>query len=77
MFTGSHSPRRVVRRSEQGILNDGREHSLRIERLPGRLVCVWRFVKSYVFYGIFFCCCFLSLMLLFLVFNQVLCSPGR
>lgn len=38
MFTGSHSPRRVVRRPEQGVLNDGREHSLRIERLPGRSV---------------------------------------
>lgn len=37
MFTGSHSPRRVVRRLDQGVLNDGREHSLRIERLPGRL----------------------------------------
>lgn len=37
MFTGSHSPRRVVRRPDQGVLNDGREHSLRIERLPGRL----------------------------------------
>ncbi|XP_038582234.1 laminin subunit alpha-2 isoform X4 [Micropterus salmoides] len=36
VFTGSHSPRRVIRRPEQGILNDGREHSLRIERLPGR-----------------------------------------
>uniref|UniRef100_A0A7N8XYS2 Laminin subunit alpha-2 n=1 Tax=Mastacembelus armatus TaxID=205130 RepID=A0A7N8XYS2_9TELE len=38
LFTGSHSPRRVIRRPEQGILYDGREHSLRIERLPGRLV---------------------------------------
>uniref|UniRef100_H3DG70 Laminin subunit alpha 2 n=1 Tax=Tetraodon nigroviridis TaxID=99883 RepID=H3DG70_TETNG len=37
MFTGSHSPRRVLRRLDQGVLNDGREHSLRIERLPGRL----------------------------------------
>lgn len=37
MFTGSHSPRRVVRPPDQGVLNDGREHSLRIERLPGRL----------------------------------------
>ncbi|KAM7395151.1 hypothetical protein PAMA_006754 [Pampus argenteus] len=38
--TGSHSQRLVVRRPEQGILNDGREHSLRIERLPGRLFAV-------------------------------------
>lgn len=38
VFTGSHSPRRVIRRPEQGPLNDGREHSLRIERLPGRSV---------------------------------------
>lgn len=37
MYTGSHSLRRVVRRLDQGVLNDGREHSLRIERLPGRL----------------------------------------
>lgn len=37
VFTGSHSPRRVVRPLDQGVLNDGREHSLRIERLPGRL----------------------------------------
>lgn len=37
MFTGSHSPRRVVRQPDQSVLNDGREHSLRIERLPGRL----------------------------------------
>nr|XP_040016240.1 laminin subunit alpha-2 isoform X4 [Gasterosteus aculeatus aculeatus] len=36
LFTGSHSPRRVTRRPEQGALNDGREHSLRIERLAGR-----------------------------------------
>ncbi|TNM94817.1 hypothetical protein fugu_017576 [Takifugu bimaculatus] len=40
MFTGSHSPRRVVRRPDQGVLNDGREHSLRIERLPGRSFAV-------------------------------------
>lgn len=40
MFTGSHSPRRIIRRPEQGTLNDGREHSLRIERLPGRSVDV-------------------------------------
>lgn len=37
VFTGSHSPRRVVRPLDEGALNDGREHSLRIERLPGRL----------------------------------------
>ncbi|XP_069370850.1 laminin subunit alpha-2 isoform X9 [Paralichthys olivaceus] len=36
VFTGSHSPRRVIRRPEQGALNDGKEHSLRIERLAGR-----------------------------------------
>lgn len=36
MFTGSQSPRRVIRRPEHGALNDGREHSLRIERLAGR-----------------------------------------
>ncbi|XP_055362120.1 laminin subunit alpha-2 isoform X6 [Betta splendens] len=36
VFTGSHNPRRVTRRPEQGALNDGREHSLRIERLAGR-----------------------------------------
>lgn len=52
MFTGSHSPRRVIRRPEQGILNDGREHSLRIERLAGRLVCVCGFLLSQ-------CLCFL------------------
>ncbi|XP_076612601.1 laminin subunit alpha-2 [Chaetodon auriga] len=40
VFTGSHSPRRVIRRPEQGVLNDGREHSLRIERLPGRSFAV-------------------------------------
>ncbi|CAG09219.1 unnamed protein product, partial [Tetraodon nigroviridis] len=40
MFTGSHSPRRVLRRLDQGVLNDGREHSLRIERLPGRSFAV-------------------------------------
>lgn len=38
VFTGHHNPRRIIRRPEQGALNDGREHSLRIERLPGRLV---------------------------------------
>ncbi|XP_061125977.1 laminin subunit alpha-2 isoform X2 [Syngnathus typhle] len=40
VFSGSHSLRRVVRRPEQGVLNDGREHSLRIERLPGRSFAV-------------------------------------
>uniref|UniRef100_A0A667YT36 Laminin G domain-containing protein n=1 Tax=Myripristis murdjan TaxID=586833 RepID=A0A667YT36_9TELE len=40
VFTGSHSPRRVIRRPEQGILHDGREHSLRIERLAGRSFAV-------------------------------------
>nr|XP_057947713.1 laminin subunit alpha-2 isoform X3 [Doryrhamphus excisus] len=40
VFTGSHSVRRVIRRPEQGILSDGREHSLRIERLPGRSFAV-------------------------------------
>ncbi|XP_026197124.1 laminin subunit alpha-2 isoform X3 [Anabas testudineus] len=40
VFTGSHSPRRVIRRPEQGILNDGREHSLRIERQAGRSFAV-------------------------------------
>ncbi|KAM9355578.1 laminin subunit alpha-2 [Pholidichthys leucotaenia] len=39
VFTGSHN-RRVIRRPEQGILNDGREHSLRIEWLPGRSFAV-------------------------------------
>ncbi|XP_060907751.1 laminin subunit alpha-2 isoform X3 [Labrus mixtus] len=40
VFTGSHSPRRIIRRPEQGILHDGREHSLRIERMPGRSFAV-------------------------------------
>lgn len=40
LSTGSHSLRRVVRRPEQGVLNDGREHSLRIERLAGRAFAV-------------------------------------
>lgn len=40
VFTGSHNPRRVIRRPDQGILHDGREHSLRIERLPGRSFAV-------------------------------------
>ncbi|XP_061563031.1 laminin subunit alpha-2 isoform X2 [Cololabis saira] len=40
VFTGSHKPRPVIRTAEQGILNDGREHSLRIERLAGRSFAV-------------------------------------
>ncbi|KAF6732239.1 Laminin subunit alpha-2, partial [Oryzias melastigma] len=40
VFTRSHSPHRVTRRPDQGVLNDGREHSLRIERLPGRSFAV-------------------------------------
>ncbi|KAL0967369.1 hypothetical protein UPYG_G00251370 [Umbra pygmaea] len=40
VFTGSHSPRKVVRKPDQGILHDGREHTLRIERLGGRLFAV-------------------------------------
>uniref|UniRef100_A0AAV2K9N1 Laminin G domain-containing protein n=1 Tax=Knipowitschia caucasica TaxID=637954 RepID=A0AAV2K9N1_KNICA len=40
LFTGTHTPRMVTRRLEQGILHDGREHSLRIERLPGRSFAV-------------------------------------
>ncbi|XP_038127225.1 laminin subunit alpha-2 isoform X2 [Cyprinodon tularosa] len=38
--TGSHTQRCVVRRPDQGNLNDGREHSLRIERLAGRSFAV-------------------------------------
>ncbi|KAM4529659.1 laminin subunit alpha-2 isoform 2-T2 [Fundulus diaphanus] len=38
--TGTHSQRRVIRRPDQGNLNDGREHSLRIERLAGRSFAV-------------------------------------
>uniref|UniRef100_A0A669EDF2 Laminin subunit alpha-2 n=1 Tax=Oreochromis niloticus TaxID=8128 RepID=A0A669EDF2_ORENI len=34
--TGSHNRRQATRRPEQGTLNDGREHTLRIERLAGR-----------------------------------------
>ncbi|KAJ8385914.1 hypothetical protein AAFF_G00178760 [Aldrovandia affinis] len=40
VFTGSHSPRRLVRKADDGILHDGREHSLRIERLSGRTFTV-------------------------------------
>uniref|UniRef100_A0A673MRU0 Laminin subunit alpha-2-like n=1 Tax=Sinocyclocheilus rhinocerous TaxID=307959 RepID=A0A673MRU0_9TELE len=35
VFTGSKSPRRAFRKADKGILHDGREHSLRIQRLPG------------------------------------------
>lgn len=35
VFTGSRSPRRALRNVNRGILHDGREHSLRIQRLPG------------------------------------------
>ncbi|KAG1925040.1 Laminin-like protein epi-1, partial [Pimephales promelas] len=35
VFTGSRGVRRTVRKPERGILHDGREHSLRILRLPG------------------------------------------
>ncbi|XP_064196122.1 laminin subunit alpha-2 isoform X2 [Anguilla rostrata] len=40
VFSGSHNPRRVIRRAEDGILHDGREHSLRIERLSSRILTV-------------------------------------
>ncbi|KAG9347470.1 hypothetical protein JZ751_005037 [Albula glossodonta] len=40
VFTGSHGPRRVVRRAQDGILHDGREHSLRIERMSSRIFTV-------------------------------------
>uniref|UniRef100_A0A8C6UKU4 Basement membrane-specific heparan sulfate proteoglycan core protein n=1 Tax=Neogobius melanostomus TaxID=47308 RepID=A0A8C6UKU4_9GOBI len=40
LFSGTHTPLRVVRRPEQGILHDGQEHSLRIERLPRRMFAV-------------------------------------
>lgn len=52
MFTGSHSPRRVVRRPDQGLLNDGREHSLRVERLPGRLCACLLFISNKVLQGL-------------------------
>uniref|UniRef100_A0A3B4EIQ5 Laminin G domain-containing protein n=1 Tax=Pygocentrus nattereri TaxID=42514 RepID=A0A3B4EIQ5_PYGNA len=32
VFTGSRNPRRALRKPEEGILHDGREHSLRIRR---------------------------------------------
>ncbi|CAL8316372.1 unnamed protein product, partial [Boreogadus saida] len=40
VFTGSHNTRRVLRRADQGVLHDGREHALRIERLAGRSFAV-------------------------------------
>lgn len=63
VFTGSHSPRRVVRPLDQGALNDGREHSLRIERLPGRLCaclclrqsCTTALSDSGIVFFFFFC----------------------
>ncbi|XP_029351939.1 laminin subunit alpha-2 isoform X3 [Echeneis naucrates] len=39
LFTGSHL-RQVIRRPEEGPLNDGKEHSLRIERFTGRSFAV-------------------------------------
>lgn len=39
--TGSHNRRQATRSPEQGTLNDGREHTLRIERLAGRLAFVF------------------------------------
>ncbi|XP_066555448.1 laminin subunit alpha-2 [Amia ocellicauda] len=35
VFTGTRNPRRVLKRPEDGILHDGREHSLKIERARG------------------------------------------
>ncbi|XP_072533209.1 laminin subunit alpha-2 isoform X2 [Salminus brasiliensis] len=35
VFTGSRNPRRALRKPEDGILHDGREHSLRIRRHRG------------------------------------------
>ncbi|XP_036405402.1 laminin subunit alpha-2 isoform X1 [Megalops cyprinoides] len=35
VFTGGRNPRRVIRKPDDGILHDGREHSLRIERIGG------------------------------------------
>lgn len=74
LFTGYHSPRRIIRRPEQGALNDGREHSLRIERFPGRLVfcmlvsdsilgCGWS-IKIFVCFTLWF------------AFGQIFCSSG-
>uniref|UniRef100_A0A3Q3VVE3 Basement membrane-specific heparan sulfate proteoglycan core protein n=1 Tax=Mola mola TaxID=94237 RepID=A0A3Q3VVE3_MOLML len=40
VYVGSNGLRRVVRRPDQGVLNDGREHSLRIERLPSSTFAV-------------------------------------
>ncbi|XP_030638763.1 laminin subunit alpha-2 [Chanos chanos] len=35
VFTGNKNPRRVLRKADEGILHDGREHSLRIQRMNG------------------------------------------
>lgn len=75
VFTGHHNPRRIIRRPEQGALNDGREHSLRIERLPGRLVfCVL------VCANILDCCCSIKntclCLTLWFTFGQIFCSSG-
>ncbi|KTG31575.1 hypothetical protein cypCar_00041693 [Cyprinus carpio] len=35
VFMGSRNPRRAFRNVDKGILHDGREHSLRLQRLPG------------------------------------------
>ncbi|KPP66555.1 laminin subunit alpha-2-like, partial [Scleropages formosus] len=35
VFAGGRAPRRVVRKPDEGILHDGREHALRIERTSG------------------------------------------
>uniref|UniRef100_A0A8C1YKN0 Laminin subunit alpha 2 n=1 Tax=Cyprinus carpio TaxID=7962 RepID=A0A8C1YKN0_CYPCA len=40
VFTGSRSPHRALRKAAKGILHDGREHSLRIQRLSGALFTV-------------------------------------
>ncbi|XP_059355199.1 laminin subunit alpha-2 isoform X1 [Carassius carassius] len=40
VFTGSKSPHRASRKANKGILHDGREHSLRIQRLSGALFTV-------------------------------------
>ncbi|KAK6295148.1 hypothetical protein J4Q44_G00343740 [Coregonus suidteri] len=40
VFTGSHSPRKMVCKPDHGILHDGREHTLRIERLGVRSFAV-------------------------------------
>ncbi|XP_076872711.1 LOW QUALITY PROTEIN: laminin subunit alpha-2 [Brachyhypopomus gauderio] len=35
VFTGSRNPRRALRKPDEGVLHDGREHSLRIQRHRG------------------------------------------